>query len=135
MARLGIFAGAAMVAGAILAVGSAETAMAVPAVVGLPYADAAAAIKGSGGTPVVASRVGSRLGDDECIVTNAWEASFVRGNGEEFEPDDDEVMVALNCNGAHATATDPGASLLSPGGRAAKKAKEAAAAAQSPSEG
>ncbi|MGV0838062.1 hypothetical protein [Mycolicibacterium thermoresistibile] len=128
MNRLGIFAGAAMVAGGILAIGGAGTAAAVPAVVGEPYSDAAEAIEDSGGTPVVASRVGNQLEDDECIVTNAWEASFVRDTGDEFEPDDGEVMVALNCNGAHATATDPGASLLSPAGRAAKEAEEAAAA-------
>lgn len=127
---MGVFAGAAMVMGGVLAVGGAPTAVAVPAVVGEPYSDAAEAIEDDGGTPVVAARVGNQLEDGDCIVTNAWEASFVRDTGDEFEPDDGEVMVALNCNGSHATVTDPGASLLSPAGREAKAAEEAEEAAE-----
>ncbi|GAT14832.1 Uncharacterised protein [Mycolicibacterium thermoresistibile] len=133
MKQWGLCAGA-IVAGGMLAIGGAATAAAVPAVVGQPYADAAQAIEDAGGTPRVASRVGTQLSDDECIVTNAWEASFVRDAGDEFVPDDGEVMVALNCNGARATATDPGASVLSPEGRAAKQAEEARAALAAASE-
>src|SRR5690606_13486112 len=77
MKQWGLCAGA-IVAGGMLAIGGAATAAAVPAVVGQPYADAAQAIEDAGGTPRVASRVGTQLSDDECIVTNAWEASFVR---------------------------------------------------------
>jgi hypothetical protein len=99
---------------------------------GQTYADAAAAIEEAGGTPVVTTRVGGQLPQDECLVVNTQDHSFLRD-----PPDDvymssvtDEVRVSLNCAGGFATASNPGASLASPAGREAKAAAEEAAAAE-----
>lgn len=132
MKRLVKLTGEVVAAGtlvAALAVAAAGVAGAVPDVKGDTYGDAASDIADAGGTPVVASRVGNQLAEEDCIVTNVWEASFVRDTGDEFEPDDGEVLVALNCNGSHATATGAGASALSPEGRQAKAAEAAEAEA------
>jgi hypothetical protein len=110
----------------------AGVAAAAPDVVGQPYADAVTAIEEEGGTAVVAVRTGDKLPQDECIVTNAWDAPFVRDLVYEdtaFAHAEGEVMVSLNCAGDFATATNPGASLLSPAGREAKAAAEEEAAA------
>jgi hypothetical protein len=103
-------------------------AAAAPDVVGQTYSDAASAIEEEGGTAVVAVRTGDKLPEDECVVTNAWDAPFLRDEGDSFAHAEGEVMVALNCAGEFATATNPGASLLSPAGREAKAAADDAAA-------
>jgi len=99
---------------------------------GQTYADAAAAIEQAGDTPIVATRVGSQLPQDECLVVNSQDHSYLRD-----PPDDvyvlsatDEVRLNLNCAGGYATATNPGASVASPAGREAKAAAEEAAAAE-----
>jgi hypothetical protein len=99
-------------------------ASAAPDVVGDTYSDAEQAISDSGGSVVVASRVGDKLDQGDCIVTNAWDASFLRIDSS----DDSQVNVALNCNGGHATATNPGSSVQNPLGRASKEEQEAAEA-------
>ncbi|MDA4106326.1 hypothetical protein [Mycolicibacterium holsaticum] len=114
---------AAAVGGAVLMGAGVASADDDPDVVGKKYSDATKEIKSSGGTAVVASRVGDRLSQSSCIVTNAWDASFLR-NG---RTDKSEVMVSLNCNGDYATATNPGASIQNPLGREAKSADEAKA--------
>jgi hypothetical protein len=99
---------------------------------GQTCADAAAAIEESGGTPIVATRIGSELPEDDCIVVNSQNHSYLR------DPLDDvyvlsvtnEVRLNLNCAGGYATATNPGASVVSPAGREAKAAAEEAAAAE-----
>jgi hypothetical protein len=91
-------------------------------VVGKKYADASKLVQQMGGTPIIATRVGSNLGQDECIVTNAWVGSFVRDG----RRGDGEIMVALNCNGKVASAGSPGNSAASPEGRQAKAAGDAA---------
>jgi len=58
---------------------------------GQTYADAAAAIEESGGTPIVATRVGGQLPQDECIVTNSQDHSFLR------DPSDDVYMLSVTC--------------------------------------
>ena len=99
---------------------------------GETYADAAAAISDAGGTAIVATRVGDKLPQDECIVTDSAEVSFVRPMTDDvyFEGSSDEVRLSLNCAGGFATATSPGASLASPMGREAKAAADEAAAAE-----
>ena len=99
---------------------------------GQTYADAAAAIEESGGTPVVVTRVGDQLPQDECLVMNSQDHSFLRDDPEDVYmlSVTDEVRLNLNCAGGFATATDPGSSLASPAGRAAKAAAEEAAAAE-----
>ena len=122
-------AGAAIsAAAASAALFGAGVAGAAPDVVGQTYADAVSAIEDEGSTAVVASRVGSKLEQDECIVTRAWDSPLGRFNNGEFGLAADEVMISLNCNAGYATTTTPGASLASPGGRKAKAADEAAAA-------
>jgi len=121
------FLGIGAVASAALAMGLFGTATASADYAGETYADASEAIEEDGGTPVVAARVGDKLETDDCIVTHSWDASFMRID----ESDDSEVMLALNCAGEYATATNPGASVASPLGREAKtKAEEEAAKAE-----
>ena len=104
----------------------AGVAAAAPNVTGEKYSDAVDAINDAGGSVVVASRVGDTLDQDDCIVTNAWDASFLRIDSS----DDSQVMLSLNCAGDYATATKPGASVASPLGRAAKTQAEKEAAQQ-----
>ncbi|AKS32441.1 hypothetical protein [Mycolicibacterium goodii] len=119
-------------AGCALAFCGAGIATAAPDVVGQPYADAVTAIEDEGGTPHVAVTVGSRLPQDECIVTNAWQTSAVVPMTDDvyWERNDDVIQLALNCAGGHATATNPGASVASPLGREAKAAADEAATAE-----
>lgn len=109
-------------ASAVFALFAAATATAAPDVVGQKYSDASSAISDSGSSAKVASVVGDALSQDDCIVTRAWDAPFVRDGAHASG----EVMVALNCNGDHATANHPGASVGSPEGRAAKAASDQA---------
>src|ERR1700754_1028989 len=99
---------------------------------GQTYADAAAAIEESGGTPVVATRIGSLLPQDECIVMNSQDHSSLRDPPDDVYmlPVTDEVRLNLNCAGGFATATNPGASLASPAGGEPNAAADEAAAAE-----
>lgn len=126
MKMLTILTGAAAAAGASAALFGAGIAAAAPDVVGDTYSDAASTIQQSGGTAVIATRVGSGADEGDCIVTNAWDASFIR----EGTSSSGEVMVALNCNGDVASAGKPGNSAASPAGREAKAAQEEADAAE-----
>ncbi|MCV7280601.1 PASTA domain-containing protein [Mycolicibacterium flavescens] len=119
-----MFVGLATAAAASAALFGAGTATAAPDVVGMKYSDALQEIKDSGGRAVVASRVGDKLDQGDCIVTNVWNSSFLRID----EQDNNEMSVALNCAGEYATATSPGASVANPLGRAAKAEDEEAAA-------
>ena len=68
-------AGAAIsAAAASAALFGAGVAGAAPDVVGETYADAVSAIEDEGSTAVVASRVGGKLEQGECIVTRAWDS-------------------------------------------------------------
>ncbi|MGV0716197.1 hypothetical protein ABQE93_12425 [Mycolicibacterium sp. XJ662] len=96
--------------------------------VGQSYADASDAMDEAGLDPIIATRVGDQLEQDDCIVTAAWAPSFLRGVGDDFEHSDGEMMVALNCAGAYASETNPGASVQHPLGRAAKSDAEKEAA-------
>ena len=120
-------AGPVVAAAASALLFGAGTAAAAPDVVGQKYSDAQSAIEEGGGSAVIASRFGDKLDEGDCIVTNAWDASFLRIDAAA----DGQVNVALNCNGAYATATNPGTSVQDPLGRAAKaKADEEAAKAE-----
>jgi hypothetical protein len=115
--------GAAAASAALVGAG---TAAAAPSVVGMKYSDAQEQIENAGGTAVVASRVGDKLDLGDCIVTNIWDSSFLRISS----ADNNEMSVALNCAGEYATATNPGASVANPLGRAAKTKAEEEAASQ-----
>lgn len=121
--------GAAATAAAAMALFGTATAAAAD-YVGETYADASEAMSDDGVDPIVATRTGDKLEQDECIVTAAWTAPFVRDAGDEFVHSDSEMLVSLNCAGGHATATTPGASVASPLGRESKAAADEAAAAE-----
>ncbi|MGV0603065.1 hypothetical protein [Mycolicibacterium sp. XJ1904] len=123
------FMSAMSVAASAVALGS-GTASAAPSVVGMKYSDAQEQIENAGGTAVVASRVGDKLDLGDCIVTNIWDSSFLRIS----QADSNEMSVALNCAGEYATATNPGASVANPLGRAAKSKAEQEAKKQELSE-
>jgi hypothetical protein len=94
---------------------------------GQTYADASSAASDAGLTVVIASRVGDFLEQDDCIVTSSQNAPFL--HGDDFAHVTDTVRFNLNCAGAVATASSPGASVASPAGREAKSTLEEAAAA------
>jgi hypothetical protein len=94
---------------------------------GQTYADASAAASDADQTVVIASRVGDRLAQDDCIVTSSQAAPFI--HGDDFVHVSDTVEFNLNCAGAYASAASPGASVASPEGREHKSAVEEAAAA------
>lgn len=98
--------------------------------VGQTYADASEAMDEEGLDPIIATRVGDKLEEDDCIVTAAWEPPFLRGVGDDFEHSEDEMLVSLNCAGAFATATNPGTSVANPLGREPKKQAEEEEAAE-----
>jgi hypothetical protein len=104
---------AAAASGAVLGAGGAAAA---PDVVGQTYNDAKQTIQQTGATAVIATRTGSLADESNCIVTNAWNKSQVTGGRNQPTQ---QVMVALNCNGAVATAGAPGNSAASPEGREA----------------
>jgi hypothetical protein len=99
---------------------------------GQTYADASSAASDAGLDVIVASRVGDKVPQDDCIVTSSQSAPFL--HGDDFAHVEDTVQFNLNCNGGYATATTPGPSLASPEGREAKAAAEEAAAEQSAEE-
>ncbi len=123
---LGLGAVVAAASASAVALFGAGTAAAAPDVVGQPYSDAVDAIESGGNSAVVATRVGDKLDEGDCIVVNAWDQSFLR-----IDSSGSHVSVALNCAGEYATATNPGASVASPLGRVAKsKAEEEASDAE-----
>jgi hypothetical protein len=113
-----VFVGTGVLAAAAsAAVVGAGSAAAAPDVVGQTYNDAKQTIQETGATAVIATKTGSLASLDACIVTNAWNKPQVdnpRGGS-----DQQQVMVALNCNAAVATAGSAGNSAASPEGRQA----------------
>jgi hypothetical protein len=120
---------AASAAGTALFLG-AGGAGALPDVVDRPYSDAKQMIQEAGGTPIIATRTGGGLDEGKCLVANAWEAGYPRVSERGRIVGNNEVLVALNCNGELAAAGTPGNSALSPVGREAKTEAEQEAAEQ-----
>jgi hypothetical protein len=94
---------------------------------GQTYADASAAASDAGETVVIASRTGSKLGDDDCIVERSQAAPFSSAVDGAHS---DQLQFYLNCDGAYATNASPGKSLGTPQGREAKAAAEEAEEAE-----
>ncbi|HYO02725.1 MAG TPA: hypothetical protein VET27_13005 [Mycobacterium sp.] len=89
---------------------------------GETYSDASSAADDAGQTVVVATRVGSALSQDDCIVERSQSAPFTSAiDGAAVS---DTVQFYLNCNGGYATATTPGLSQGSEEGRSAKSAAD-----------
>jgi hypothetical protein len=126
-----------LLAGVMVAAAAAGTALAgagqaaaIPDVVDRPYEDAKRMIEQDGGRAVVATRVGSAVDEANCLVANAWDAGYPRVNKRGRITGNNEVLVALNCNGELAGAGTPGNSAASPVGRDAKAEAEREAAEQ-----
>ena len=128
--------GAAM---ALAALFGACTAAAINEYDGQTYADAANAISQSGGTAKIASKVGSFLPTNSCIVTGSRNASFLDSSGNN---PGGQVLLDLNCNYMFALPGVPGNSHASQEGKAAyeqaveqaQQAQEQAAAEQAAAE-
>lgn len=118
--------GAVAVATTLASVTGTATAQASPNVVGQKYSDASSALSSGGYTPVVSVTVGDRLHWPDCIVVRqqdrtAQPPANSGGSGTK------QTLVSLNCDAAVASAVEPGNSLGSPEGRAAKAAQQQAA--------
>ena len=125
MKEIVLGAGAAIAASACMALFGTGIA-AADDYAGQSYADASAAASDAGQKVVVASRVGDKVSQDDCLVTRSQTAPFASANDGAHV--DGQVQFYLNCNAGYATATSPGNSLASPEGRAAKAAADEAAA-------
>jgi len=101
----------------VLAAGSAVAASALTALFGTgvaaaddyagqTYADASSAAGDAGQTVIVASRVGDKVSQDDCIVTSSQSAPFL--HGDDFAHVSDTVLFNLNCNAGYASANTPG---------------------------
>jgi hypothetical protein len=134
--HLAIGIGAVGAAAASFALFGSGIASATNEYAGQTYADASQAISDAGQSATIATRVGSFLPTDQCIVTGSHNASFLDSSG--VNPGG-RVLLYLNCNNTFATAGVPGNSIGSPEGRAArsdyeeKLAEAQAEAAQSES--
>lgn len=80
---------------------------------GQTYADAASAISSSGGSAVVATKEGSYLPLDECVVTGSRQS-----NG--------KVLLDLNCNDTSALNGHPGNSVTTPSGKKVQEVRNTA---------
>jgi beta-lactam-binding protein with PASTA domain len=116
---IAIGVGAAGVAIALVGQG---TAAAAPDVSGQTYAKAKETLSGAGLTPVVATRVGDRVAEDDCVVDRVQDANFVNGTG---SPASKTVKVYLNCYGTTAANNKPGYSNQDPMSKTVKAAQAA----------
>ncbi|WP_319430078.1 hypothetical protein [Mycobacterium sp. RTGN5] len=130
--QLAIGIGAVGAAAASFVVFGSGVASAINEYAGQTYADASQAISSAGQSATIATRVGSFLPTDQCMVTGSRSADFLDSSGTNAG---NRVLLYLNCNNTFATAGVPGNSIGSPEGRAARsdyeqKLAEAQAEAQ-----
>jgi hypothetical protein len=103
-------------------------------VTGKYYGQAKDVLSKAGLTPIVATRVGDQVTEDQCVIDRIQNANFVTGTGGSTS---NTVYVYLNCYANVASPQQAGYSRQSPLGRAAYEAQqqaEAQAAAQQGSE-
>jgi hypothetical protein len=115
--QLAVGIGAVGAAAASFAVFGSGIASATNEYAGQTYADASQAISDAGQSATIATRVGSFLPTDECMVTGSRSANFLDSSGVNAGG---RVLLYLNCNSTFATAGVPGNSVGSPEGRAAR---------------
>jgi hypothetical protein len=115
--------GAAVAVAATIPMGAGVAVAETPDVVGQTYADASQAIQAAGSKPVIATRIGGRTDEGQCIVTNARFHTTVTQIFE--KPKYDEVLLSLNCNAEVASVGTSGPSAASPEGRRALDAQDA----------
>jgi hypothetical protein len=118
--------GAAGIAMALVGQGVAG-ADALSDVTGKYYGQAKQVLSTAGLTPIVATRVGDRAGDDNCVIDRIQPANFTNGTGSAASK---TVYVYLNCYANVASPQQPGYSRASPLGKAAYEAQQQAAAEQ-----
>jgi F0F1-type ATP synthase membrane subunit c/vacuolar-type H+-ATPase subunit K len=97
-------------------------------VVGKTYSDATSALNSAGITARVATVVGDKLSQSDCVVTSANKAPFVGGTDAKHVSN--TMLLNLNCYAAAASSGSAGYSAASPEGKAAAAAAEEAAAQQ-----
>jgi hypothetical protein len=117
-------AGAASVVMALVSHGVAG-ADALSDVTGKYYGQAKQVLSSAGLTPVVATRVGDQVGDDDCVIDRIQHADFLGGAGAAVS---NRVFVHLNCYANVASPDEAGYSRQSQLGRAAYEAQQQAAA-------
>lgn len=115
--QLAIGIGAVGAAAASFAVFGSGVASATNEYAGMTYADAAQAISDGGESATIATRVGTFLPTDQCMVTGSRSANFLDSSG--VSPGG-RVLLYLNCNSTFAAAGVPGNSVASPEGRSAR---------------
>ena len=94
-------------------------------VTGKYYGQAKDVLSKAGLTPIVATRVGDQVADDQCVIDRIQNASFLSGTG---SPSKNTVYVYLNCYANVASPQQAGYSRQSLLGRAAYEAQQQAAA-------
>jgi hypothetical protein len=92
---------------------------------GMTYSGASSAISGRKGTPVIGTVSGNQLATDDCIVTSWHKSIFLDASGRNSRSTD--YVLNLNCNNKLASPGNPGNSVMSPEGVAAKKDQQTAA--------
>jgi hypothetical protein len=107
------------VVAAILAVAMFASGIASADLTGQTYDDAAAWISGHKGKPVVGAVSGDQLETGDCIVTSWHKSIFLDASGDNGRKND--YVLSLNCNNHVASPGNPGNSVMSPEGIAAKK--------------
>ena len=115
--HLAIGIGAVGAAAASFALFGSGIASATNEYAGQTYADASQAISDAGQSATIATRVGSFLPTEQCMVTGSRSADFLDSSG--TNPGN-RVLLYLNCNNTFATAGVPGNSIGSPEGRQAR---------------
>ena len=86
--------------------------------VGLTYEEAMEQINGYGGTAAIATREGSYLPTEKCIVVGNRKQSSTTGGG--------KMMLDLNCNDTSALNGHPGNSVATPAGKKALQIRDTA---------
>jgi hypothetical protein len=87
---------------------------------GKKYSDVTAALADANMTPVIATRTGDTLNDDDCIVTHSAKAPWIKGD--DFAPVTDTMLLYLNCYSGVASGKTSGNSKASVEGKAAIEA-------------
>lgn len=114
-------------------------AQAIPDLSGKKYSEVAAQLNSWGYVVRVASRVGDQLPESDCIVTDQQDLALEQGFGPpQFGKAGTSgsgkktYALSLNCEAAVASASQPGNSQGSVGGRAAKKIEDKVAYERTP---
>ncbi|MFZ0833708.1 MAG: PASTA domain-containing protein [Mycobacterium sp.] len=94
-------------------------------VTGKYYGQAKEVLSSAGLTPIVATRVGDQVGDDDCVIDRIQRADVARSAGASASS---TVYVHLNCYANVASSQQAGYSRQSQLGRAAYEAQQQAAA-------